>query len=330
MISIDTPMSTDPTPRSLVVKSNALVPLLTRLTLNELRLLAVCIAHIKRDSDTFDPITVHAESLSDLFGIDVDRLYGLVKDIATKINSKPLEIRDNKGPVVIYFFQSIRHNEGEGTFTFRFVDELKPFLLQLRDNFTAYRIKDVYQFKAASTWHIYEVLRQNKYKGKFSVDVEQFKALIDVSGKYSKFANLKYRLIDPAISEINAVSDIQVQYSLIKAGVTVEGLEFHIRENKTTHTAIDRARRKLQKSAPNKLPELAKLLREDFKVSTTNAKRIANLVHMTKSEDRVRDLLPKLKERWERTDQKRTLGAYVHASLRDALSQEVLLNHHGR
>ena len=315
-----------PSRQALVVKANALLPFLAKLSLNELRLLAFCISTVDRDSDSFTPITAKATSLADVFSVDSDLIYGLIKELSIKINSKPLEILEGNSRIIRFWFTEIAYNQTEGTFTFEFSDKLRPYLLQLRSNFTSYRIRDVYQFTSASTWHVYELLRQHKNMSKFEIDIDRFKAFIGVAASYSKFGNFKYKVVDPSIDEINKVSDIKVQYEVIKRGVKAVGFRFHIRDNDGKHTLIDRAKRHLLRNTPNALPEFAKLLRDDYSVSSTNAKRLANLVAGTKTENKVRDALPRIRQRWEGLEGKRRpLGAYVFGAIRDEVSQEMLV-----
>lgn len=312
--------------QALVVKANALLPVLARMSLNELRLLAFCISTVDRDSDAFSPITAKASALAEVFSVEQKIVYGLVEELCIKINQKPLRISEGTSKITRFWFTEIVYNPTSGTFTFEFSDKLRPYLLQLRENFTSYRIRDVYQFTSASTWHVYELLRQHKNMKKFEIDIDRFKALIGVASSYPRFGNFKYKLVDPSIDEINKVSDIQVQYEVMKRGVKAVGFRFYIRENDGKQTLVDRAKRHLLKNTPNALPEFAKLLRETYLVSSTNAKRLANLVAGTKTENKVREALPRIKQRWDELEgRKRPLGAYVFGAVRDEVSQEMLV-----
>ena len=165
--------------RSLVVKSNALTSSLSVLTLNELRFLVLCISKLNRDSETFSEVQCRSVDLADTFDISVDRVYSLIKDLMTRINQRPIELSDNNVNGLVWWFITL-NRPSEGLFTVEFHPKLKPYLLKLRENFTSYRIKDVYQFKSASTWHVYEVLRQYKTMRKKEFDIEDFKSLIGV------------------------------------------------------------------------------------------------------------------------------------------------------
>jgi plasmid replication initiation protein len=49
---------------------------------------------------------------------------------------------------------------------------------------------------------------------------------LQVSDKYPAFANVKQKVIDPAIAEINEFSDITANYELLKVGRKVVSVKF--------------------------------------------------------------------------------------------------------
>lgn len=314
-----------PTPTDLVVKSNALLPALARLDLMELRLLAFCISHIKQGDSKFELVRARATDLAEVFELSGDFAYSLVKDLIKRINANPAEYEEDEYDCMSVWFTTFKYGKrGSGDFIFRFNPDLKPYLLGLTENFTSYRIKDVYQFKAASTWKVYEVIRQYKNAGKIEFYLDKFKALIGVSGTYPRFNNLKYYILEPAVKEINASTDIKIQYELMKQGVKVIGIRFFITKNEDTMTRFEKANEARKKSSiqPNADPEFSKLLRDGYKMAPQQAKQIANLVDYHSCKEKALNLLPKLKRRYDALQVKKTsLGGYVFRALREELTQ---------
>lgn len=315
-----------PAHSALVVRSNRLLPALAKLDLMELRLIAFCISHIKLDDDSFGFIEARSLDIANIFEIPSDRVYGLIKDLIKRINQKPAEFEDKGDDVISFWFTTLRYSKGNGSFKFKFNDDLKEYLLSLRDNFTAYRLKDVYQFRAASTWHIYEFIHQHKGLKSISVELDKFKALTGMSGLYPRFNNFKYRILDPAIAEINAYSDIEIQYDLIKKGIKVEKIKFFIAKNTKNMTTTEKIKMSLPQTKSNHLPELAKTLRTGYKVCPSQAKQIANLAYHNDREKELNELLPKLKQKFDRLEKpKTTLGGYVFRTLKDELTRGKLV-----
>ncbi|MEE9303229.1 MAG: replication initiation protein [Thiotrichaceae bacterium] len=63
-----------------------------------------------------------------------------------------------------------------------------------------------------------------------TITVANFKERLQLEGKYERFANLKARVIEPAIKELNQKTSIEVKWVPIKKGRTVERLEFRFEE----------------------------------------------------------------------------------------------------
>lgn len=318
------------TKSDLVVKANVLIPSLSLLGLNELRLLSLCISKIDREADTFITLRVPARELAETFDLPEDQIYHLIDSLTDRILSKPVRYEESTEGVFYKvkasWFKFIKYSPGNGYFIFKMTEDLKPYLLQLRDNFTSYRIRDVYQFKSASSWHVYEVLKQYKAMKTKTFDIDQFKALVGVTSKYDRFNNFKYKLLEPSLEDINTYSDIKVQCEYLKTGVRITSLKFHIIENDKNKTTIERAKARLSKVNVLHLPSLSKILRNEYRVNPRQAKDIANLTFTNSNEDSILSMLPDIKARWEKLPKpKKNLGAYVFASLRDHLTGVTLL-----
>jgi plasmid replication initiation protein len=325
----------------LVVKSNSLINAMCDLSLQGNRFLAFAISLLDRDlviSKRGEPIELEIPVVhfAETFNVTKKNAYREIEFLATKLQQKIIELPEDETlsgkRIKVGLITKQRYLDREGKIWIKFDEDLVPHLIGLKNKFTQYKIKDVYQFQKASTWRLYELLRQYKSIGKRSFDLDEFKWKLNIENKYSRFSNLKIRVLVPAIEEINKLSDIKVQYSQIKKGRKINGLTFFIKENKDTKTYRETVREKLEKdkSTRNKSPELARILREDYKVSPKQAQQLANLAH--KEETKIKRLLPELKARWERLPDKNpksgkpktSLGGYVFKALRDELTQKNL------
>lgn len=311
----------------LVVKSNLLVPVLAALSLNELRFLAFCLSKLSVNDTVFSSINVRAMEIAEMYNISVDSLYELLKGIVIRINSKPVPIDTDTKQGIVFWFSALYKNKSDGSYTFHFNDELKPYLLQLKENFTQYRIRDVYQFTSASSWHVYEVLRQYKNMKIREFELEEFKSLIGITGKYTQYTNFKNKLLEPALREVNALSDIFVEYEEQKRRSKIVKLTFFIVPNKENLHPVDRARLLTAGiKRKNPLPDVSREL-VSAGVSTRNAYKLCLLIADRRKKTAVQKKLPELIARYQsKTDQKGTQGAYIYTSLRNMLSTPYLID----
>ena len=327
---MNTPDQHDNIDRSaLVTKSNALINAMVNLSLQGTRFLAFAITQIDKGLEPRpgEDITVEVPVIefAKAFNIPTNYAYREVEALADQLQRKVITLMPDQTlsglRVKVGLITRQEYRDGEGRAWLRFDESLVPHIMDLREKFTQYTIKDVYLFGSAHTWRIYELLKQYKTIGKREIGIDELKRVTDTVGKYTRPTDLKARVIDPALEEINATSDIKAQYEQVKRGRRITGFVFIIRDNQANKTPREKIRAVAQQldDGANKAPDLAKLLREEYRVSATQARQLANLA--ADHEDAVRARLPKLKARYDKLkDKKTSLGGYVFMALKDELT----------
>lgn len=215
---------------STVAKSNELVPKLSRYDLQELRLIAYCIAHYDSRKPENRRFTARVEDLAEIYpSMDEKSAYDVIEKAIDEINSKPIRFTDDGNKHYSVWFSGFIYREKEGVFEFAISPLIEPYLLELKERFSIYRLGDVHKFRSASTWKLYEYLNVYKYTGCWHVRLEDLREALGITEKYERFDLLKFRLIDPALLEINEKSNISVEYVKEREGRKVTALRFFIR-----------------------------------------------------------------------------------------------------
>jgi plasmid replication initiation protein len=114
-----------------------------------------------------------------------------------------------------------------------FHPDLKPFLLQLKRDFTKLDIR-TYKFLHTSTSiRLYHILKQffgrRNYKPR--IDLQELKDMLGVGDKYNPYNNFKQRVLDDAQKRLSNNTDIRFEYDEVKDRKKVVGLVFYISEN---------------------------------------------------------------------------------------------------
>lgn len=118
-----------------------------------------------------------------------------------------------------------------GTVNLRLNEKLKPYLLELKKNFTQYQIIYTLYFHSKYSIRLYELIcsihyhETQEYRKQYSVD--ELRSLLDSDG-YDCYRDFRRRVLDKAISEINEHSDKNVSYDTITQGRKVVGIELVI------------------------------------------------------------------------------------------------------
>ena len=114
-----------------------------------------------------------------------------------------------------------------------FHENMMPYISQLKKQFTKLKLKEMFGFSSFYSFRIYLMMMQFRETGFCKISIDDLRYTLDLNEKYHLFADLKRRVIDTAIDEINEKSPCSVQYELIKKGRTYTHLELRFKEKKT-------------------------------------------------------------------------------------------------
>lgn len=319
----------------IVVKSNALIEAMTDMGLQDMRFLAFAASQLPHfeEPEPGKPYDMEIDvmAFADAFEIDEKNAYREVEKVADRLQKRIVELKPDQtldgSRVKVGLITKQKYQDGEGRVWFRIDEDLVPHIMGLTESFTKYRLKDVYQFSRPSTWRLYELLRKEKKIGKVDFDLDDLRWKLGVEDKYPRLDNFKGRILDPAKTEINATSDIKIDYTQRKRGRRIVGLTFHIIENQDTKTPREKIREKIDKATKDTIlwPEMELILRDEYGVNDNEARKIANVYSRRREE--LEKKLPTLRKRWEKKPQinpdtgkeKSSLGAYVWGAMKSEI-----------
>ena len=135
-------------------------------------------------------------------------------------------------------------NKNSGTIKIRLDEDMKPFLLNLKKNFTTYELVFTLRFKSKYSIRLYELVKSihyhdlEEYSRTFSLD--ELKRILGAE-TYTTYQTFKARALNMAVNEINLYSDKSVSYEPIKKGKAVVAIRLTIRSKDTMETIKLRA-----------------------------------------------------------------------------------------
>lgn len=205
------------------------------LSLAEQRVLLACIAQIDSTAALTEDyrFEITASGVADLAGLEnLSNTYRDLKKASEKLYERSVIIDDPDpdNPKITQrktrWISSIDYVPGEGKLVLSFSVGIIPYLSQLSREFTKYKLKHVAKFESVYSIRLYELLVQWSSAGEREIEVEWFKRQFQVGDKYSRVVDLKKRVIDPAIQEINEHSNFWVKYGQRKSGKTITHFQF--------------------------------------------------------------------------------------------------------
>ncbi|MBF0204900.1 MAG: replication initiation protein [Desulfamplus sp.] len=221
-----------------VIKSNRLIQAKYKLTLNEQRLIFILISLINQDDKEFKTYQIRIQDFIDVFGLKSKKnSYDEVKETTSRLLGNTLKIEEESGTLQINWLSSAKYYNNKGYVELCFDPKLKPYLLQLKEQFTTYRLEYVLHLKSIYAIRLYELLLKEynyyrKTKDNFVFELKKLKELLGIDKKeYIKFNHFKSRVLEPAKKELQLKSDMYFEYECLKTGRSITQIKFVIKPN---------------------------------------------------------------------------------------------------
>lgn len=216
-------------------KSNALIEASYKLTLQEQRVLLMCIGKLNpQDENPPRTFQITANDFYQAFP-DMGREHAerRLKEAVDRLWNRSIIINWKDRKEEMRWIQGKAHYfHGEGKVGLMFSDLIMPYLTQLTQQFTAIAVKNVSALKRTYSIRLYELLMQFKKTGERLISTDDLRSMLGLDDKYLKFAEMNKFVIKPAIKELNEKSDLLVTVDSVKKGRNVVALHFRFREDK--------------------------------------------------------------------------------------------------
>ena len=216
-----------------ITKHNSLIEASYKLTLNEQRMVLLCIARL----DTRKPLpkdnlfTITAKEFSETFGIEEKHAYEALDEAASALYERDIKTYDGKYRERFRWVCGVKYHDNEGKVTLGFSTWVTPYLTMLHERFASYKLKQISGLKSVYSIRLLEFLTQFKTTGKFITDLDKFKDRLCLKEEYKRFYDLKRRVIEPAVKELQEKSKLVIEWKPIKSGKTIKQLEFNFKES---------------------------------------------------------------------------------------------------
>lgn len=209
---------TQSTELQVIRKSNKLIEARYRLSVWEQRLILLLACEVSSDDEDFQDYELKVSDFAQRFGLNKCKaIYGEVEKACTELVGKRIELSTTEKKIFATWLSYAEYVEGSGAVKIRFDKSLKPYLLQLQGHFTQYPLSHVVNFKNQYSIRLYELLKMDAFKakqGKFTRDFtyEQLRFFLAIGkDEYALFGHFKSRIIDAALKEINANTDLYIE-----------------------------------------------------------------------------------------------------------------------
>ncbi|MBL7813846.1 MAG: replication initiation protein [Saprospiraceae bacterium] len=224
----------------LIKKSNDLVEARYKFDIWEMRVFSKMITMIEIDDGDFKDYKIYLKEFIKDYSLENDKnsyrflregAEKLMRKIVTIINkTEPKSAQKFQTPVVAGLRTSLYDDDGK-FIQVSFHPEMKPYLLELKERFLVYDVRNILKLPSTYSIRIYELLKQYEKLRTRTFNVTELKEILGINKEYKLYANFKQRVIDKAQKDLEEFTDIRFVYEEIKDGKAVVTLIFHIEPN---------------------------------------------------------------------------------------------------
>ena len=219
-----------------VTMHNTLVSASHGLNLSEKRLVSMAVAKLSPKAAGLPgkPIKILAVDFAKQFGLEPHTAYVQLREAQENLFNRYIRHIEHYGPndqkievVKMRWISSIRYKEGEGEISIAFAPEIAQFLVQLKKHFTSYQLSKAAALRSTYSWRLFENLERFRETGVWEVDMARFHIIMETPKSYrANFAQTRRWVLDPALSELAARTNITAEVEPIRRGRKIARLRF--------------------------------------------------------------------------------------------------------
>jgi len=249
---------------NIIKKKNELIEAKGSLSKNAIKMITILIGMIRKDDEDFQKYAISLQDYKNKINTTTKKAKEDFIKNAEELMSNPFII-DRQ---MFNWCSKVDWKTKEGYFIFNIHPDLKPYLLQLKENYTSYNLTNILNLKSKYSIRLYELLIKEyntikNYKKKkeiisFNITIDKLKEILKLPKTY-KYGMFKKQVLEKAKQDLKDNTNIQFNYEEIKLSRKVYELKINIFKN-------DKGSNDYLKD----LDSFKKYIREKYKPDPTN------------------------------------------------------------
>jgi len=217
----------------LIVKHNDFIEAKYNLTLTELKIIAKLSSMIQKDDDDITCYKFSLQKLLEELNLGKENYTHLI-DSLDRLLTRIIIIKrlDSNTFLKTTFLSSAEYFLDDSIVELSFDKKLKPYLLQLKNNFTMYQFQNVVALSSFYAIRIYELLKQYEKLKERIIEIKTLKEILEIEKKYKLYGHFKDKVLKISEREINEKTDISISFEEIKTGRKITAIKFLISAKK--------------------------------------------------------------------------------------------------
>ena len=235
-----------------VVEHNALIQSVAKMQKTALKMFELAVSCIDTDKiPENNTVYLSKKELFSFFEVSSSSKHSQFKEAIEFMQKQAyFKIKSNKALGIEYEsivpIPYVKWNDYNDEVLIRFSPEIMPYLINLKAEFTQYKISELQKLNSKYSIILYRWLAMNynqyehySVKGgrrenqvetyrNPSIKISELRSLTDTISEYKDMSNFTKRVLENSLKEINAHTSFNVSYEKIKKGRSIDSIVFHI------------------------------------------------------------------------------------------------------
>jgi len=225
---------------NVVKKHNDIIKAKGALSSTAQKMLAMLIAMLRQDDTELQEYALNKQSYLEAIGSGSNNVDMLDKQALELMRNPFYILNENNERDYFNWCSKVSPDRIEGYIIFSIHQDLKPYLLELKENFTQYELVNIMNLKGnysprlyelfIAKWHEYINYKKNSKSYTFNIKIDELRELVGIPKSYL-YGNIKQQILDKAKQDFKKYTDIKFDYKEQKIGRKVVSLDITITAN---------------------------------------------------------------------------------------------------
>ena len=173
------------------------------------------------------------KDLSNLTGKEYH--YAYLREATEQMGSRIFEVETDQSLKQMWMFDRVEYMKGTGRIQIEFTNSIRPYLFELKDNFTSFQLYSALRLSSKYAKRIYAICSQWKDIGETKkTTIQELKKMlyvVDSKGneKFKQIGEFKRFVLDESVRQINERTDLHISYTLEKQGRSFKSIAFQVK-----------------------------------------------------------------------------------------------------
>lgn len=217
-----------------VTKANSLVEASYRLNVSEQRCIALLAAQVHPDDDDFQTYRFRVQDIQAALEWETTALHTRLKELARGLLQKTLQLKQPDGWLMVNWLSSARYRDGIGELELCFDPNLLPYMVQLKERFTSYKLASVIKLRSRYSVRLYELLKQYESVGERTFELPDLRKTLQLQeNELGRWFDFRRKVLEVAERELPKRTDLAFSYTVRKRARAVHWIDFKIWSTRT-------------------------------------------------------------------------------------------------